>query len=159
MRGRTIVVVTMTRVDSVPRVLEQLFMTVLRPKMATVPVITMENTVSHVVVIVLVRARKVVISPVREVISLARVVTSLARVRAVTKVVISLVRAATSLVRARVVISVRRVVISLAKDRVATSLVRVVTNRTRNLMANLVVLIRKAPVSILPTMIRMLSTA
>jgi hypothetical protein len=149
----------MTRVDSVLRVLEQLFMTMLHPRKAIVPVITMENTVSHVVAIVPVRARKVVTNLVRVVISLAKVVISV-RVRVVTKVVISLARAVTSLVRARVATSVRRVVISLVRDRAATSVrVRVVTNPIRSLMANPAVLIRRVPVSIRPIMIRMLSTA
>ncbi len=151
---------TVTKVASVLRVLEQHFMKVLHRMRSTVPAIIMETMASSVVVIVPVRDRRVVISLVRAVTSVRDKVAISARAA------ISLARVVTS-VRDKAVISLARVLISVRVRKVATSLVRdrvvisvlVDTNLIRSLMANLAVLIRRAPVSIRPTMIRMLSTA
>ena len=152
---------TATKMGSVPRDSEQPFVKAIHNVKTIVPVTTMENMVSHVMGIVLVRVRKVAISPVR-VISRAKV-----------KVVISLVRA---VIRLKVATNPVRVVISLVRDRAVTNLVRdkkevispvkvrvtsvrvVMANLSRSLMANPTILIRKDLVNILPITIRMLST-
>ena len=151
---------TVTKVASVLRASEQHFMKVLHRMRSTVHAIIMETMASSVVVIVPVRDRRVAISLVRAVTSVRDKVAISARAA------ISLVRVVTS-VRDRAVISLAKVLISVRVRKVAISLVRdravisvlVDTNPIRSLMANLAVLIRRVPVSIRPTMIRMLSTA
>ncbi len=152
-----------TKVVSVPRASVLLFMTVLRRMRTIVPVTTMvASMVSSVVAIVPVRDRRVDTSLVRAVTSVRdKVAISVRAVTSLAKEVTS-VKAKVVTSRVRVVISarVRKVVIRLVKVRAATSVkVRVDTNPIRSLMASLEVLIRKVPVSIRPTTIRMLSTA
>ena len=169
MSGRTIVVMTMMKEDSDPKVSEPHFMIALRRMRTTVPVTAMEITVSHAVAIVPARDKKEAINPVR-VTSLVRAATSLVKDKVVTslvkaaisardrKVAISLAKdkVVISHVRAAISVRVRKVAISLVKDRVASSLVRVVMESPiRSLMVSPAALTRKVPVSIRPTMIRM----
>ncbi len=167
---RTIAITTMTRADSVQRVLVQhctkevpLERNIARGTVTAAVTVPVREDISHV------RIKKVAISPDRVAISLARKVvtspdredTSHARIR---KVAISPDRVATSLARDKAAISHARVDTSRARDKAVISNARVDTSHARVVISSVLMVspmrpTRKDHISGLPITIRMQSTA